>query len=439
MKRLAACVLLCAAPALAGSVTLEQCTSAALEGNPGLQAQVKRSLAAEAAIRQARSAYYPMVGLSAQLARTDNAPQAFMMVLNQRQLDFNSDFNNPDDTENLRLSAGAQWLLWDSGRRGLQIDMAAAGAAAQAEMEGAARNQLVHDVARAYGQALQAKAFVGVNEDQVKSLEESLRVARERFQAGSAVKSDVLNLDVKLSEAQDELIRARHGHLLAVAALNTAIGRDLVTPDDSLVKQSVPEEVPALPTRDDIEARPELKAARAAIRAREAAARKAAREYGPSVHAFGSYDFDSDVSSDFEESYMVGVAASVEVFDGMRRRGGRAEAEAELEAAKAAEASLANQLRLDLQQAILQVAEARERLATARKSIESADESLRITQERYAQGATDVTELLTAETGRTASRARLIASEHDYSVALSNARRAHGDYAAPTTPEGSTR
>lgn len=427
MKHLLPLILL-ALPAMvpAAPVTLEACRQAARADSPGLAAADRRAAAAAQAVTQARSAYYPQLKASAQWAQTDNPPQAFFMRLNQRTASLQEDFNQPAATDNVRLSAGAAWRLYDFGQREAQTRMAGAGAEAQRALLDAARNDLDHQVTRAYYGELQAEAFLAVQKESVSSLEENLRIARERLAAGSAVKTDALNLEVKLAESREDLIRARNGVELARAALNMAIGRDLVGPDDTL---SAPAELPprpAAPEPDGIGGRGELRAARAALRVRDAGVQKARRQSAPAINAFGSLDYDSESTSDFQDSYLVGVAAEVDLFTGGRNRAGAAQALAEADAARADVARATNELRLDLRQATLGVGEAFERVDVATKSLESAEEALRITRERYQQGAADITELLTAQVGRTATRTRLAAARYDYLIALSNLDRAQG-------------
>ena len=285
---------------------------------------------------------------------------------------------------------------------------------------------------RSYYGLLQAQAFVEVRKESVASIEESLRVAGERFKAGSTVKTDVLNLEVELAGAREHLIRAENGVRLAAAALNMAVGTDLVGPDrlpDPRLDDAAPP--PARPAADVVEQRPELKAARAVTRLREAEYRKARGEYAPRVSAFGSMDWDSDSLSDFERSYMAGIMASWDLFTGFRRGAGVAQARAEWTAARAAEQSARNKLRLDLEQAWLQAVEAWERVGVAAKSLASAEEALRITQEQYRQGAAEITVLLTAQVGLTAMRTRHVAGQYDYRIALSNLARAQGQASAP--------
>ncbi|MDD5707161.1 MAG: TolC family protein [Kiritimatiellae bacterium] len=420
-------VVLCWQAPTAGAVTLEECIAAALRHSPDVQAALERVSAAEAAARQAHSAYYPMLGAAAGYALTDNPPQAFMMQLNQRAFTMESDFNNPDDTDNLALSLGLKYRLCDFGRRGLDSEMAAAAANASKCVLRGLQNELIHQVTRGYYAVLQAGAFVTVREETCKTLEESLRVANERLRAGSAVKSDVLNLEVQLAQAREELIRARNGVTLALIALDTAIGVPMVKYSE-IVKQAAPS---AQRPPDELDQRawqkrPELLAARQMAAVRRLAARKARRQYLPTLNAFGSLDWNSGLSSGFEDSYVAGVAAEVEIFDGFRRDASIVESDAQARVAVAEVESASNRLRLDLATAALRAEEAWERYEVARKSIESAEESLRVTQQRYQQGAADLPELLTAQTGLTGTRTRNIAALYDCLINLSNLERAQG-------------
>ena len=423
-------VLLLAVPS-ARAVTLEASIQAALANSPTLQAAESRIDSAQAMLRQAQSYYFPSIGLAANYARSDNPPQAFMMTLNQRTLNmmdpaFNP--NEPDDTDNLRGSLTAQWRLFDlqrdAGKR-----MARYGAQASAEGLAAARNQLVHEITRGFYGVLQAKAFSDVQAQSVASIEESLRISQERFKAGSSVRTDVLNLETQLAQAREDLIKVRNGAQLAVAALNAGIGDDLVTldniePPDAASFQAPP---PECTNPEAFENRPEWRAARLMRQIKEQDLKKAKGGYAPTVSAFGSFDEDSGNASDFEHSYMVGVAAEINLFDGARTRAAVQAAQAELEAARAEEQKARLNLRLDLTQAFLGTRDAWERLEVTRRSLESAQEAQRIIREQYEQGAADISILLQTQVGVTAMQTRHAAAQYDYLTALSNLQRAKGE------------
>ncbi|MBT8371485.1 MAG: TolC family protein, partial [Deltaproteobacteria bacterium] len=253
-------------PISSQAVTLETCISTALETNPSVQAGITRINEAKYMIKQAESAYYPRLYLSGAYAMTDNPPQAFMMSLNQKDLDIRQpdfDPNDPDPTDNLRLSLGLKYRIYDGGIKTIHVQLAKESKQLRELGLRAVQNELVHQVTRGYYGVLQAQSFVAVQEASVKSLEESLRIATARFNAGSAVKTDVLNLEVKLAQAREDTIRAKNGVRLAIASLNTAIGSELILPSGLPVpaREEIREK-PEAPDVSVLENRPELKATR---------------------------------------------------------------------------------------------------------------------------------------------------------------------------------
>jgi len=407
--------------------TLNDCIATALRASPDVRSSSARLEAARAAVKEASSAYYPQVGLAGSWTRTDNPPQAFFMSLNQRHASLQKDFNNPDDTENARGSVVAQWRVYDSGRREADRYATKMGVEAADYTLDGIRNDLVYQITKAYYVILQTRDFTMVQTATVATIGESLRAATERFSAGSALKTDVLILDVQLSQAREELIRAKNGLQLAVASLNAAVGRDVMKMSDvsNLPDASGKSETNTNSTLS-IELRPELKAVEAQIRMTEAMARRARREYLPIINAFGSVDWDSEPFHGAERSYIAGAAVEFNIFDGYRTRAGVARASAGLVAAQADADKLRTMLALDMTQSRLNEQEARERVEVAGKSLLSAEEALRITQERFKQGAATVTELMAMQVGLTANRIRQVAARYDCLVAQANVERAVG-------------
>jgi len=430
-------IMLCLAFALPLSVSadplsLQDCVVKAMEENPDLEAAMFRVNAAASAVGEARSSLYPNITLAGSYARTDNPPQAFFMNLNQRQADLTEDFNYPDDTDNFRTSLGFRMLLADAGQRGMKIDMSKLGEAASLDMLNAARNELVFQITRAYYSVGQAAAMLKVREETVHSIDTNLRIAKERYEAGSALKSDVLNLDVQLAEAHDALIRTQNSLKLAIAALNTAIGERMVT-ESNLVLEVDTNLTPPPEWVDlnEVDQRPEQIGTRRQAEAAGLEFKRTRRERFPQLIAFGSLDWDSDSLHGFEDSYIVGAALEMDLFTGFRKDAAIAGAMAREAEARARADSLGNQLRLDLQRAHMNSMEAWSRIEVAVKSLTSADEAHRITRERYEEGSADITELLGAENGLTATRTREVAARFDYLIATADLARARGLFIHP--------
>jgi outer membrane protein TolC len=337
------------------------------------------------------------------------------------------DPNDPDQTDNLRFSIGLKYRLYNGGINGLNIEMARMDKQMREFGLKAVQNELIYQVTRGYYAVLQAQSFVAVQKESVATLEESLRVANARFKAGSAVKTDVLNLEVKLAQAREDHIRAKNSVLLAVASLNTAVGSDLVA--DSGLPVPAREEVRSRPQAIDfslVQDRPEMQATQSLTRIKKQTQMIASRASRPTLSAFGSYDVDSGDFSEFENSYLMGVMAEWEFFDGFQRPNKVRAANAEWLTAKKEAQKVESNLRLDIQQAYLKAMDAWERLDVSEKSVESAAEALRITTELYKEGVADITILLTAQVGLTAQKTRSIAAYYDYLTALSNYDRSRG-------------
>lgn len=418
--------------AVGAPLSLEGCLNAALANNPGVEAARQQAAAAEAGLRQSRATYYPMVRAGSTYSRTDNPPQAFMSTLNQRTLSFDGDFNHPDDTENLRMSLEAGYRLFDGGRR--RLDRAAASSAADASDAAwrASRSDLRLQITRTYYQVLQAGAFVQVQTNALLSLDRSLDVARQRLAAGSAMRADVLNLEVRQAEAREDLLRASNAVTLAVAALNAGIGREVVTAEGLLAPTDSVQAPLLSSTVAEVEQRPEFEAAQAAARAQRQSWQRARRDFVPNVNAFGSMDWDSDVSVDFERSTIVGLRADWDVFTGFAHEESAARAKAQWRAAQALAEQARSQLELELKSARLMAQEAWGRLGVARGATGAAEEARRLTREQYEAGSAGVADLLNAEAAASGAQARAVAAEFDYRVAMASVARAQGDWDRPT-------
>lgn len=415
-------------PSAAMALTLDDVIGAALSNSPALHSEDYKIESASAQAGQAASAWYPQVKAGAQYARTDNPPQAFFMNLNQQSASLETDFNNPPDTDNLRLGASAAWMLYDGGQRTLDVRMAQLGAEGQRLGRLITVNELVHNITRGWYGAMLARDAVAVAEKAEKSWSESLRLARELVSAGAAVKSDVLSLEVKLAEARQQQEQAKNGCSLAVSSLNAIMGQGTLTVDSIRDVQSN-SMITSPNTNSNVSGRAELQAASLMTRIKETALLKARRQYTPTVSAFSEFDWDSDVGTDMQGSYLAGVAVDVNLFDGWRTRQGIARAKAELESARAEEEQARDMLTLDLTRARLSLDDAQTKLEVSKSNIINADEALRMTRARYQQGAANIAELLGAETMLSSAQFDAVAAEYGIRVAQSDIVRAQGLYA----------
>ncbi len=414
----------------ASVISIEECVRAALDMNPGIEAASYRIRAARAAHRKSRATWYPHISVSGGYERTDNPAQAFMMTLNQRRLDLddpNLDPSDPDHTQNIRFSLNTRYLLYDGGQTRLGENAARERIEVSDHELAARRNELVYEVRRGYYYALRAREMIDVYTQAKAQIEKSLELARNRFSEGTVLKTDVLNLEVQLAEAEEDLLQAENAFRLAVAALNTSIGSDIVAPDNlaSPARQE-PTRLPVDPETLSVAEHPELLRAAANARAARLDARSTRRAYRPGVEAFGSMDMDSRKASSFEDSYRVGITAEWDIFDGHARSAARSEASAHRGEALAVLKETRKQLELDLEDARLKAQNAAKRVEVTRRALDRAEESLRTTRSLYENEAVEMTALLRAQTAMTRSTVRHQSARFEYLEALANLDRTAG-------------
>jgi outer membrane protein TolC len=436
--RFALAILALAFTARADELALPDAIRLALEKNPDLAAAQQRVAAARAGLQQVDAAFWPRVRVSESYAASDNPVQAFMMTLNQRAFNFGANFNHPDTTDNLNTKVLAQWSLFDGGRSLAAHAAAKLGAEAAAQSLEAARNDLVFEVTRAFHTVGKARQFLRTAEAAVASMEANAGIASNRFAAGTALKADFLDAQVRLSEARENLVRARNAVALSEMVFRNVLGvgeKENVTAGSVTLSEakglspsdSDTTEILRFAQNDRAgQIRPELLAAQKAVAAAGRQVSAARSGYLPRLNAFASYDLDSGDASRFKDSWVAGVSVELDVFDGFLTRGKVAEARAQELTAREQLRKTELAIQLETKQAQLNLREAAARLDTTGNAVAQAEESLKLTKERYGEGLALFTQVLDAETALTSARQRRAAAEADYLIARAALDRALG-------------
>jgi outer membrane protein TolC len=122
------------------------------------------------------------------------------------------------------LSVNMSWSLWDGGRRDAERAEAAASVRAAQSRARELDRQLTFEVRQRWLEVDSNRTAIGAADDGVRSATEARRVILERFSAGVATSTDVVDADVALLQAELDRTRALAGARLAEARLERAIG-----------------------------------------------------------------------------------------------------------------------------------------------------------------------------------------------------------------------
>ncbi len=396
--------------------TLKQAQDFALAHHPEIQAAELRAQAAGAAIQEARSAYLPQVLATATAAAADPTTRIAAPA----------GLNNPAvfqrESNGLLLSQ----LVTDFGRTTSLTASARFQADAANQSAEAVRERVMLDVSQAYFGVLGAKALLKVAEETV--ADRALLLDRVSALAKAKLKSslDVSFAEVALGESRLLLLRAQDDLQTAYARLATALGvrdaapRQLV---DEPLFPVPPENVEEL-VRAALDARPDLKAARAQSEAalRFASAEKAAQY--PVVSAVGAVGFSPYRDDRLTSTYSsAGVVVSVPLFTGGRLSSRAAQARLQAGAFEKTLDDAENRVGRDVRVAWLAARTAYQAMEVTRATLESATRALELAQSRYDLGISSIVELSQAQLQKTQADIADAAARYEY-----QRRRADLDY-----------
>lgn len=410
----------------ADPLSLPDALRRAAAAHPSVAAARHLAGAAHEQAAETRALRLPRVDFAESFTRGDNPVYAFGTLLTQRQFtaaNFALDaLNRPDFVNNFQSLLRFEQPLFDAGRARFAAARAAAGEkAAQARVK-LTEEHLLMATAQAYWDAWLAAEAVRAAAEAIRSTEASLVQAKAIRDAGRSTDADVLSVEVQLAQVQEERIARAAQERQALAALNEAIGAPL---DTAWRLTTIPAETalagaPAIP-------RPALAAQQAAIEQAEAAGKAARAALLPTVGLMGAFEADRQrFVTRAGANWLAGVTLRWTPFQGGADRARIRAAEAELSAAKAAGQATARRLDLEKHQSEQALQAAQARLATTEKSIAMAEESLRITRDRYSAGLAPVADVLRTEAALYGARLRRAAALHGLRLAQLAAVTAQG-------------
>jgi len=419
-------------------LSLREAVRMAVERHPSLEAGASRTRAADARIEQARAGYKPRVNYLESWARSNNPVFVFSSLLSQRQFtesNFRIDpLNRPDFLNNFQSQVAVDQTVYDWGATRTRVKAAELGQTVSKEQETATRMGLIAQVIRAYYGAVLAQASLEAATDAAKSAESGVRRAESFREAGMSTDADVLSIRVHLAGMREQEIRRGLDLRVAVAALNEALGLPLEakhTLATSLVPAKIAAETAAEYENSAAAHRPDLAQTKLAVDIAEQQTLGAKSALLPQFGVRGSFEANrQEFIRKGGSNWMVGGSMTWNLFDGSANRARITEAKASLDAARAQQRQASQTVRLEVFRSWAEARAAGERMAVADAAIAQAEESLRITKNRYESGLSTVTDLLRTETALLEARTRRLAAIHDQRLAAAQLELAAGTLSA---------
>jgi len=415
-------------PAPGDPLSLERAVAIALENNPMVLERAADIDAARFAGRQARASRLPALTFRQVVVRTTAPADVFGLTMMQERFsmaEFADPASNPNAPEAFDDFASEFALgvpLYTGGKLSAGIRQADQMRRAAEAATGFSRYTVALYAAETYEGALLASAYA---ELAVRARETTARhaaSARDFYDAGMIVESDLLQAQVHLAKMDEQVITAANAAQTARAGLNRVLGIDggsVFTLEDT--GQPADTSLPALAEAIErgLRERQDLAAQRAQAEAARQETRAAFGGFLPEVGASASWvAHDDKLFGGHGQSTTLAMQLRWNIWDWGQTHAGVQRSRASHRAAQERTRAAEQKAEFEIRSARHSVEEALARMEAARRGVASAERALAILEDRFAQGVARMTELLDAETAAHDARVRELNVRFDLSRAV---------------------
>lgn len=299
----------------------------------------------------------------------------------------------------------------------------------------AARLEVLTLVEQAYWQVVSVEKKQELARAYANLLQKMESDVQQLLTEGQATRSDLLSVQVKSNEAQQQLAKVENGLALAKMLLCKQIGWPLnadVHPADDVLSLSPSDMASPLEMQDILANRAEIKSLTQLTKIANSAVNIQKSRFLPTVGLTAGWiganpNPYNGFSSTMGGAFSVGLAVNVPIFHFGERVYTLRAAEFEQRAAVHKLDEAKEMITLQVQQLTYKVREAMKRVYTAEKHLELAQENLRSAQEGFKEGVLKSSDVLMAQTAWLSAQAEQIDARIDYKMCSVHLKKAEGN------------
>ena len=380
--------------------------------------------AAQGQVREARAALLPSLQGTAGWVNRSFNKNSLGINLNFPGVSI-PDLIGPFDTYDARFEV-RQALLDLPGL--LHVRATASTAAATDAQQDVSEEAAAQRAAAFYLQAARARALVAARQADVALARELVDLAETQVQAGVGTGIDVTRARTQLLTAQGEEQVAENQAEQAQIGLARALGGDPTMRFALTDSLAVLDQLAVPPTRDSalaaaLNARPELLAVGAVADAARQARQSIAWERLPRLDLLADYGMNGPTVGNSIRTGEVGVSFTLPLLDGFKRGARLTEQDAIIKQADIREADTRQQVRADVESALLDLRSGQQQLDIARQRLDLAQQELQQARDRFTSGVAGNIEVIEAQSSLIRSRDAEIDAR--YATALARVNLAH--------------
>ena len=392
-------------------LSVEEAIRIGLNNSKSLHASQMKAESAEAKTSETNAARLPSLKLSAGYTRlSDVPPGQFSIPANAFApgvplTDVTSTLS-PSILNTYTLKATVKQELFTGFRLENNSKVAEFSEKASKEEFEKDKTDLIFSIRQAYWNLFRATEVKKVVDENVDQIAAHLKDAQNLLAQGMVTNNDVLKVQVQLSSVRLLQIDAKNSVEIAMINLNNLIGLPLGTQIEiaSVITHDPMtfQEITALIQKAE-DQRQDVKALEFRLQAGDASVRIAKAGYYPQASLTGNYYYNRPntryfpTKDQFKTGWDVGVTVNFDVWNWGATKYQTKQAQAQVAQAKDALGLLKDGISLEVTQNYLNLQKDKEKIAVAKQSIDEAEESYRITSEKFKRGVALTTDLLDAE------------------------------------------
>jgi outer membrane protein len=371
-------------------LSLGQSLGMALKNNKQIQAKEKEVGIAQAAVKEAKAGFGATLNYQGERDQS-NLPQYEIGALNYKKT-------------KLTGAIIASKPLYTGGVLQNNLKLTKLQLAAEQEAAKKARQQLFYDVKQAYYNVWLAKQLVAVQEASYHNLDQHLTRMQSRYRAEVASRLDVIRAQTQRDTLKPKVINARNQLALAKLQLATLIGypaEQVYEVRDEANQAHIPDAVTqtlAQVLDKAYQDRPELRQLKYLAKSNKVLTAMKEASYRPNVAVSAGY---GGIQEDLHEGEWIGAwmltfTVGGKIYDrAIQAKIDQAKGKEEVTALQIA--NTRDQIRLEAEQSLQNLAAAIENTRASQASIHLARETLRMTQIRFDNGMATTMDIMDAQ------------------------------------------
>ncbi|HJD92272.1 TolC family protein [Bacteroides coprosuis] len=262
------------------------------------------------------------------------------------------------------------------------------------------------------------------------SVKELVRIVDERVTEDLVAANDLLMAEVKLNDADYQLMQAQNNSEVARMSMNSFVGVDFnqILPMDYQVKEILV--IPSLIEMSSVYAnRPEMRIAQDQIEIQESTKKMKDARFKPQVSLGVGGDYSSpgyDLTKNMNLNYGVYATVSVPIFEWGKRKKEKNASDYGIAIAQDMLKKTFDNVNLEVQSTYYTLQEAVKQVALTQNSLEKASRNEDMAMERYKEGLVSITEVLDAQLFHQNAQVNYVQSKLNAQIAQSNFNRVLG-------------